>query len=149
MTPQAPIDSPFGYRSTAQNVVEGIDLSGKVAFVTGGYSGLGTEIVRALASAGARVLVGARRPDKAAVDLADVQGTVEIVSLDLSDPASIDACIGGLTERDDKVAGAAADALGRLCQKGSERRPEPGWRQGSTTYSISRASWKVPSGDRS
>ena len=103
MTPQAPIDSPFGYRSTAQNVVEGIDLSGKVAFVTGGYSGLGTEIVRALASAGARVLVGARRPDKAAVDLADVQGAVEIVSLDLSDPASIDACAAEVGRRTDKL----------------------------------------------
>ena len=60
-TVQAPIDSPFGYRSTALEVVEGIDLTGKTAFVTGGYSGLGTEIVRALAAANARVLVGARR----------------------------------------------------------------------------------------
>ena len=71
-TTQAPIDSPFGYRSTALEVVAGLDLSGKTAFVTGGYSGLGTEIVRALTAAGARVLVGARRPDKAAEDLADV-----------------------------------------------------------------------------
>lgn len=99
MTLQAPIDSPFGYRSTALDVVRGIDLSGKVAFVTGGYSGLGTEIVRALASAGARVLVGARRPDKAAEDLADVKGAVEILALDLSDPASIDACAQAMAKR--------------------------------------------------
>jgi NAD(P)-dependent dehydrogenase (short-subunit alcohol dehydrogenase family) len=96
-TAQTPIASPFGYRSTALEVVEGIDLSGKTALVTGGYSGLGTETVRALAVAGARVFVAARRPDKAAADLADVAGAVEIVPLDLSDPVSIDACAAGVS----------------------------------------------------
>lgn len=102
-TPQAPIDSPFGYRSTALQVVQGIDLTGKTAFVTGGYSGLGTEIVRALTTAGARVLVGARRLDKAAEDLAGVTGAVEILELDLSDPASIDACAAEVASRTDKL----------------------------------------------
>ncbi|MFZ5745531.1 MAG: oxidoreductase [Pseudomonadota bacterium] len=102
-TPQAPIDSPYGYRSTALEVVAGLDLSGKTAFVTGGYSGLGTEIVRALTAAGARVLVGARRPDKAAEDLADVSGAVEILELDLSDPASIDACAAEVAKRTDRL----------------------------------------------
>ena len=60
-SPQAPVGSPFGYRSTAGEVPEGQDLSGKVVLVTGGYSGIGTETVRALAGAGARVIVGARR----------------------------------------------------------------------------------------
>jgi NAD(P)-dependent dehydrogenase (short-subunit alcohol dehydrogenase family) len=101
MTLQAPIDSPFGYRSTALEVAAGIDLAGKTAFVTGGYSGLGTEVVRALAAAGARVLVGARRPDKAAEDLAEVEGAVEILALDLSDPASIDACAADVAGRTD------------------------------------------------
>jgi NAD(P)-dependent dehydrogenase (short-subunit alcohol dehydrogenase family) len=102
-TPQAPIDSPFGYRSTALEVIQGIDLAGKTAFVTGGYSGLGTEVVRALASAGARVLVGARRVDKAAEDLADVAGAIEIIALDLADPASIDACAAELAKRTDRL----------------------------------------------
>ena len=102
-TPQAPIDSPFGYRSTALEVVAGLDLSGKTAFVTGGYSGLGTEIVRALTAAGARVLVGARRPDKAAEDLADVSGASEILELDLSDPVSIDACAAEVARRTDRL----------------------------------------------
>ena len=53
---QRPIGSPFGYRSTARDVVEGLDLSGKRVLVTGGYSGIGTETVRALAEAGADVL---------------------------------------------------------------------------------------------
>ncbi len=60
-TPQQPIDSGFGPRSTTSDVLEGIDLSGKLAIVTGDYSGLGFETVRVLASAGARVVVPARR----------------------------------------------------------------------------------------
>ena len=90
-TPQTPLASPFGYRSTATEVIAGRDLTGKIALVTGGYSGLGLETVRALAGAGARVIVGARRPDVAADDLRDVAGDVTILKLDLSDPASIDA----------------------------------------------------------
>ena len=102
-TAQAPINSPFGYRSTAREVIEGIDLGGKVAVVTGGYSGLGTETVRALAGAGARVIVGARRPEQAAQDLAGVEGAVEIVHLDLADPASIDAFAADVAGRTDAV----------------------------------------------
>ena len=90
-TSQAPIDSPFGYRSTARQVIAGIDLAGKTALVTGGYSGLGTEVVRALAEAGARVIIGARRPEAALGDLAGIDGDITILPLDLSDPASIDA----------------------------------------------------------
>ncbi len=91
MTPQAPIESPFGMRSTAAEVIAGIDLSGKIALVTGGYSGLGLETVRALAGAGAKVYVAARRPELAMVDLKDVAGDVSILKMDLADPASIDA----------------------------------------------------------
>jgi NAD(P)-dependent dehydrogenase (short-subunit alcohol dehydrogenase family) len=102
-TLQVPLASPFGYRSTALEVIAGIDLSGKTALVTGGYSGLGTETVRALAAAGAKVFVGARRPDKAAEDLADVSGAITILPLDLSDPASIDACAAELARRTDRL----------------------------------------------
>jgi NAD(P)-dependent dehydrogenase (short-subunit alcohol dehydrogenase family) len=90
LTGQSPIPSGFGMRSTASDVIAGIDLSGKVALVTGGYSGLGLETVRAIAAAGAKVIVGARRPDAAAHDLAGIDG-VTILKLDLSDPSSIDA----------------------------------------------------------
>ncbi len=89
-TSQTPLASPFGYRSSAAEVAAGIDLSGKVALVTGGYSGLGLETVRALAGTGAKVIVGARRPAVAAADLADVVGEVLILPLDLADPAAID-----------------------------------------------------------
>ena len=99
-TPQTPLASTFGYRSTAAEVIAGSDLSSKLAVVTGGYSGLGRETVRALAGAGAKVIVGARRPELAASDLADVPGDVTILKLDLGDPQSIDAFageVGGLT----------------------------------------------------
>jgi len=44
VTPQAPIGSGFGPATTARDVVEGLDLFGKVAVVTGGYAGIGVEI---------------------------------------------------------------------------------------------------------
>jgi NAD(P)-dependent dehydrogenase (short-subunit alcohol dehydrogenase family) len=87
-TPQQPIGSGFGYRSTAQEVVDGVDLSGKTAIVTGGYSGLGLETVKALAGAGAHVIVPARRPAQAQQVLADVPNT-EVDELDLSDLDSV------------------------------------------------------------
>lgn len=90
MTQQSPLDSGFGAQTTAADVITGIDLSGKTALVTGGYSGLGLETVRALVNAGARVIVAARRPETAAADLTGIEG-VTILPLDLADPASIDA----------------------------------------------------------
>lgn len=88
-TPQAPVGSGFGAATTALEVVEGIDLRGKTAIVTGGYSGIGTETVRALRTAGASVIVPARDLSKAKNALADMSD-VAIASLDLTDPASID-----------------------------------------------------------
>jgi NAD(P)-dependent dehydrogenase (short-subunit alcohol dehydrogenase family) len=93
-TPQEPIDSGFGAASTASDVIDGIDLSGRVAIVTGGYSGIGLETTRALHAAGAKVIVPARDHDKAATalkGLEDVADGVDIEALDLVDPASIDA----------------------------------------------------------
>ncbi len=103
MTQQQPIASPFGMRSTASEVIAGIDLKGKTALVTGGYSGLGLETVRVLAGARAKVFVGARRPDAAAVDLAGVAGDIAILTLDLSDPQSIDAFAAELCQRAEKI----------------------------------------------
>ncbi len=103
MTAQRPINSPFGMRSTALEVIDGIDLSGKVALVTGGYSGLGLETVRALASAGAKVFVAARRPAAAKADLDGIEGDIVILQMDLSDPASVDAFAIELAAKTDKL----------------------------------------------
>ena len=100
---QEPVGSPFGYRSRALDVVEGLDLSGKQVVVTGGYSGIGTETVRALAAAGARIIVGARRTGQAEEVLRAVPGDIAILPLDLSDPASIDAFAKSVSERWDRI----------------------------------------------
>ncbi|MGW1208546.1 oxidoreductase [Streptomyces sp. NPDC002499] len=89
-TAQRPLGSGFGAASTAEDVIKGIDLTGKVAIVTGGYSGIGLETARVLRGAGAEVVVPARDPERAAAALKDVPG-VEVAHLDLLDPASVDA----------------------------------------------------------
>ncbi|WP_085725784.1 oxidoreductase [Pseudomonas sp. R37(2017)] len=86
--PQSPLHSGFGAASTAHDVIAGIDLSGKTAIVTGGYSGIGVETTRALLSAGARVIVPTRDMSKAKANLDGLK--VELVVMDLADPASID-----------------------------------------------------------
>jgi NAD(P)-dependent dehydrogenase (short-subunit alcohol dehydrogenase family) len=98
VTPQSPIGSGFDHRSTAAEVISGIDLTGKTALVTGGYSGIGTEAVKALVSAGAHVIVAGRRPGEADITLAAIRDHVSVVALDLSDPASIDSCADAVTE---------------------------------------------------
>lgn len=89
MTEQKPLLTGFGPDTTAQEVIAGQDLSGKVAIVTGGHGGIGLETTRALASAGATVIVGARDVNKAQEALASLKNT-EVIQLDLADPASID-----------------------------------------------------------
>ena len=89
MTPQQPLGSGFGAASTAAETIKGIDLTGKVAIVTGGGAGIGIETSRALRSAGATVIVPARDPAKAAAALTGI--AVEIAPMDLTDPASITA----------------------------------------------------------
>ena len=82
---QAPIHSGFGPTTTALETIKGIDLSGKIAVVTGGYAGLGLETTRVLAYAGATVVVPARNRGKARRALSGIP-RVEQSSLDLLDP---------------------------------------------------------------
>ncbi|NUU25426.1 MAG: SDR family NAD(P)-dependent oxidoreductase [Streptomycetaceae bacterium] len=85
---QHKLGTGFGAHSTADDVLEGIDLSGKTALVTGGYSGLGAETTRALVRAGASVVVPARQPAEAREALAGVP-RVEVDTIDLADLASV------------------------------------------------------------
>ncbi|AKJ09539.1 oxidoreductase [Streptomyces incarnatus] len=87
-TAQHKIGSGFGATSTAEDVLQGIDLTGRLALVTGGYSGIGLETTRALAGAGAHVVVPARRPATAEQALSAVPG-VELDELDLGDLESV------------------------------------------------------------
>lgn len=89
-TKQHPIGTGFTAASTADDVLKGIDLSGKHVVVTGGHVGIGLETTRALSTAGAAVTVGSRDPERAAEALAGID-RVEVDRLDLLDPASVDA----------------------------------------------------------
>jgi NAD(P)-dependent dehydrogenase (short-subunit alcohol dehydrogenase family) len=88
MTEQHKIGSGFGAKSTADEVLAGIDLTGKLAIVTGGYSGIGLATTRALTKAGAHVVVPARRVEPAREALGDL---AEVDELDLGDLASVHA----------------------------------------------------------
>lgn len=86
---QKPLGSGFGAKTTAREVVDGHDLTGRNVIVTGGYSGIGIEMVRALHGAGAHVTVPARRPDVARAALAEISDTIEVRAMDLADLASV------------------------------------------------------------
>jgi NAD(P)-dependent dehydrogenase (short-subunit alcohol dehydrogenase family) len=90
---QQPINSGFDNRSTAAEVLDGLDLTGKTAIVTGGYSGIGLETTRALANAGAEVVVPARRPELAAANLDGIP-RIEVDELDLADLGSVEQFAG-------------------------------------------------------
>ena len=87
---QHPIGSGFTAAATANDVVAGIDLAGKQVIVTGGHAGIGLEVTRALAKAGASVTIGARDTERATSAVTGMD-RVEVWRLDLVDPKSIDA----------------------------------------------------------
>ena len=91
------IKTKFGFSTTAAEVLDGVDLTGKTMIVTGGASGIGIETVRALSQAGAAVTIAARRPDAAetvAAELRESIGntTIDVRELDIADLASVRAC---------------------------------------------------------
>ncbi len=100
-----PLDTGFGYRSTATDVLAGYDLAGRTAIVTGGYSGLGLETVKALTAAGVSVVVPARRRDAAEVALADLPN-IRVETMDLGDLESVAAFAAGI-----RAAGAPVDLV--------------------------------------
>lgn len=87
---QQPLGSGFNATSTATEVIKGINLTGKIAIVTGGNAGIGLETTKVLAAAGAIVIVPARDIEKAKKNLNGIPN-VEIEAMDLSKPETIDA----------------------------------------------------------
>lgn len=83
----------FGFDSTAEEVTAGLDLGGKAFVVTGCNSGLGLETTRVLGLRGAHVIGTARTRDKAADALASVGAQGTPLACELSDPASVRACV--------------------------------------------------------
>lgn len=123
---QKPLNSGFGRTTEPQEVLDGVDLSGKVAIVTGGYSGIGVETVRGLAGAGARVVVPARDHAKATGNLADVAGDVTIGAMDLGDLASVQAFAEDFAAKHDRLDLLINNAGIMACP---ETRVGPGWEQ--------------------
>ncbi len=96
------ITTPFGFTSTAAEVIAGVDLSGKRAIVTGASSGIGVETARALADAGAAVTLAVRNTDsgeRVAAEICDGTGNnaVTVGALDLSDLSSVGAFVAAWT----------------------------------------------------
>ncbi len=85
--------SGFGYGSTAEQVTEGLSLTGKTVLVTGCNSGLGHEAMRVLALRGARVVGTARTLEKAKAACDGVKGETVPLACELSDPKSVRACV--------------------------------------------------------
>jgi NAD(P)-dependent dehydrogenase (short-subunit alcohol dehydrogenase family) len=106
---------------TADDVLHGIDLTGRTAVVTGGYSGVGLAITAAFTRAGARVIVPARRPDVANRALG---ATAEIVEMDLADLSSVEAFAGGYLRRHGALDFLIASAAIMACP---QTRVGPGW----------------------
>jgi NAD(P)-dependent dehydrogenase (short-subunit alcohol dehydrogenase family) len=84
----------FNAETTAEEVVKGLDLSGKTIVVTGSSAGLGTETARVLAKAGATVVLVARNADKnagvaAAIRAETPNAKLAEVTMDLADLASV------------------------------------------------------------
>ncbi|MFD3840667.1 SDR family NAD(P)-dependent oxidoreductase [Streptomyces sp. NPDC058642] len=122
-TAQHKIGSGFDARSTADDVLAGLDLTGRLAVVTGGYSGLGLETTRALTKAGARVVVPARRPAVAGEAVAGIDG-VEVDELDLGDLDSVRAFAERFLASDRRIDFMIDNAGIMACP---ETRVGPGW----------------------
>jgi len=109
--------SRFTRRSTAEEVTEGIDLSGKTILITGCNSGLGFETMRVLAGRGATI-IGAARTQKKAQDAArQIDGEVIPVACELSDLDGVTACA-------DKINAMGQPIDGLICNAGIMALPE-------------------------
>lgn len=86
--------TPFGMRTEAMEIVRGVDLKGRRALITGAASGIGIETAKALASAGAEVVLAVRNVDagqKVAGELVKATGNkgISVMRLDLADQKSV------------------------------------------------------------
>ena len=86
---QKPINSGFNSKSETSDILSEINLSDKVAIVTGGYSGIGLETTKGLVLAGAKVIIPAKRPEIAFKNLNGIVSEDNVIKMDLSDLNSV------------------------------------------------------------
>lgn len=102
--------SGFGAASTAEQVTAGRELAGKTFLLTGASSGIGLETLRVLHLRGARVLAAARTVDKARAAIAACAPGAVPVACELSEPASVRACVEAVQRDGGELAGIIANA---------------------------------------
>ncbi|MEM6634527.1 MAG: SDR family NAD(P)-dependent oxidoreductase [Pseudomonadota bacterium] len=93
----------FSKDTTTDEVLQGIDLTGKTVVITGGTSGLGQESARSMAAKGAHVVITGRNMDKAQAVAEEIDGNVSVEELELGSFASIRAFAERMLEKDDKL----------------------------------------------
>ena len=114
----------FGFASTADDVLKGVDLHGKHVLVTGASAGLGVETARALVARGASVVGAVRDPEKGrratavVLDAARASGgAFSLVTVDLASLASVRACADALNAKGEKFDVIIANAGVMACPK--------------------------------
>lgn len=121
---QIPLNTGFGPKTAASEVMEGVDLAGKTAVVTGGYSGIGLEVVKALTAAGAEVIVPARNKARADEALASNGLAAAVVEMDLADLTSVYECAAEIGDAHNAIHFLFNNAGIMACP---ETRVGPGW----------------------
>ncbi|MCG8374640.1 MAG: oxidoreductase [Balneolales bacterium] len=103
LSDQQPVNSNFDRNSTGKEVLAKAELEGKVAIVTGGYSGIGLETTKALAEKGVKVIVPVRSLEKAEDSLNELEGDIETAVMDLSDLKSVASFADTILENNDQL----------------------------------------------
>jgi NAD(P)-dependent dehydrogenase (short-subunit alcohol dehydrogenase family) len=103
-------NSGFGYGSTADEVTQELDLTGRRYLVTGSTSGLGAETVRVLIARGATVLSTARTMGVAKANCETLGVRAVPFALELSEPASVRGCVAEVSARGEPLDGIITNA---------------------------------------
>jgi NAD(P)-dependent dehydrogenase (short-subunit alcohol dehydrogenase family) len=98
----------YGFETTTDEVIDGVDLSGKIAVVTGASAGIGVETARALAATGARVVLAARNVERTEAAAESIRGRVpgaalDVGTLDLTSLDSVRAFANWYLDRHDEL----------------------------------------------
>ncbi len=121
---QKPLETGFGRKPEPEEIMAGVDLTGRTVVITGGYSGIGLETTRALVGAGARVIAPSRRPEAAQDAFAEIDGDITVAAMDLGDLASVRRAASDIADANDEIHLLINNAGIMACP---ETRIGPGW----------------------